>query len=191
MLSPGWSSYEQRIRYRTYDVAHLLGGEPVLGFALGNGWFRGRLTWTGGRALYGDRLGLIAQLEVTFEDGHVQVVATDDSWEAGPSAVLANDLYDGQTIDARRLDESWTRPGPTPEGWVGVEVLEFDTDRLAPYVGPPVRRQEVLRPVEVWTSPAGKTLVDFGQNLVGWLRFTSRRGRTGDHPASRGGARGR
>jgi alpha-L-rhamnosidase len=172
VLSPGWSSYEARLRYRTYHLAHLLRDRSVLGLALGNGWYRGRLTWTGRQALYGDRLGAIAQLEVTFEDGHRQVVVTDDSWASGPSAVLVNDLYDGQTIDARRLDDSWTRPGDAPEGWGGVEVLEFDTSRLTPYVGPPVRRQEVLRPVEVWRSPSGRTLVDFGQNLVGWLRFT-------------------
>ncbi len=172
VLSPGWSSYERRLRYRTYDVGNLLAERTVLGVALGNGWARGRLTWTGDRALYGDRLGLIAQLEVTFEDGHQQLVVTDERWEAGPSAVLVNDLYDGQTIDARHRDDSWTRPGPAPAGWVGVEVLAFDTGRLTPYVGPPVGRQEALSPVEIWTSPTGRTLVDFGQNLVGWLRFT-------------------
>ncbi|HET7689811.1 MAG TPA: family 78 glycoside hydrolase catalytic domain [Nocardioidaceae bacterium] len=174
VLSPGWSSYEWRLRYRTYDVTDLLDEQSVLGFAIGNGWYRGRLTWTGGRALYGDRLGVIAQLEVTYEDGHVQVVGTDDTWSAGPSAVLEDDLYDGQTIDARRADDTWTRPGVEPDGWVGVEKVEFDTSRLTPYVGPPVTRQEILGPQEIWTSPSGRTLVDFGQNLVGWLRFRVR-----------------
>ena len=74
----------------------------MLGIALGNGWFRGRLGWAGGRAHYGDELGAFAQLEIEFDDGHVQTVVTDESWTAGPSAVVANDLYDGQTIDARR-----------------------------------------------------------------------------------------
>jgi alpha-L-rhamnosidase len=171
VLSPGWSSYEWRVRYRTYDVAHLLDDRSVLGVSLGNGWYRGRLTWSGARALYGERLGLIAQLEVTYADGYRQVEVTDESWSAGPSAVLVNDLYDGQTIDARRYDDTWAKPGPTPDGWIGVETLDFDTGVLTPYVGPPVTRQEVVRPVKVWVSPSGKTLVDFGQNLVGWLRF--------------------
>jgi alpha-L-rhamnosidase len=174
VLSPGWSSYEWRIRYRTYDVAHLLESRSVLGVSLGNGWYRGRLTWSGASGLYGDRLAVIAQLEITYADGHRQVVVSDDTWTAGPSAVLANDLYDGQTTDARRCDHSWTTPGAVPEGWRGVEVLEFDTGLLTPYVGPPVTRQEVLHPVEIWTSPSGRTLVDFGQNLVGWLRFRVR-----------------
>jgi alpha-L-rhamnosidase len=170
VLSPGWSSYEWRIRYRTYDVASKLRKRNVLGVALGNGWYRGRLTWSGRRALYGDRLGVIAQLEVTFEDGHRQVVVTDETWTAGPSTVVANDIYDGQTIDARRRDDEWTRPGPVPAGWAGVDVLDFDTRLLAPYIGPAVVRQDTLRPERIWTSPSGRTLVDFGQNLVGWLR---------------------
>jgi alpha-L-rhamnosidase len=174
VLSPGWSSYEWRIRYRSYDVASQLRETNVLGVALGNGWYRGRLTWSGKRALYGDRLGVIAQLEVTFTDGHRQVVVTDDTWTAGPSDVVANDIYDGQSIDARRRDDSWTRPGAEPEGWVGVEVLDFDTSLLAPYVGPAVVRNETLRPTEISTSPTGRTLVDFGQNLVGWLRVRVR-----------------
>jgi alpha-L-rhamnosidase len=174
VLSPGWSSYEWRLRYRSYDVAALLEERTVLGLALGNGWYRGRLTWSGQRALYGDRLGAIAQLEITFADGHRQVVLTDDTWTAGPSATVTNDLYDGQTVDARRRDDSWTRPGATPAGFGDVEVLDFDTSLLAPYVGPPVVRQETLRPTEIWTSPAGRTLVDFGQNLVGWLKVRVR-----------------
>src|SRR3712207_3363432 len=109
VLSPGWSSYEWRLRYRSYDVTDRLQPTPqgelasqqphVLGLALGNGWFRGRLGWAGGRNYYGSELGAFAQLEVTFADGHVQRVVTDDSWTAGPSEVLANDLYDGQSID--------------------------------------------------------------------------------------------
>ena len=161
VLSPGWSSYEWRLRYRSYDVTSLLAQHSVLSVALGNGWYRGRLGWSGKRAFYGDRLGLIAQLEIDFADGHRQLVVTDASWTAASSTTVANDLYDGQTIDASRREERTA----------AVEVIDFDNARLTPYVGPPVRRQETLRPVRIWSSPAGKTLVDFGQNLVGWLRL--------------------
>jgi alpha-L-rhamnosidase len=172
VLSPGWSSYEWRLRYRTYDVKDLLRPTTVLGISLANGWSRGRLGWNGNRAFYGDRLAVIAQLEVTFADGHRQLVSTDETWRAGPSATLANDLYDGQTIDARLADDRWMHPGAAPPGWGGVETLDFDTSRLTPYIGPPVIRHEAVAPVNIWLSPSGRTLVDFGQNLVGWLRFT-------------------
>ncbi len=179
VLGPGWSSYEWRLRYREHDVTALLdqttGGHTgsdtlVLGLALGNGWFRGRLGWSGGRAYYGSELGAFAQLEIEFADGHVQTVVTDESWTAGPSAVLANDLYDGQTIDARRRDDAWLRPGHDDPAWVGVHRGPLDEATLTPYIGPPVRRVLEVAPVGIWTSPSGRTLVDFGQNLVGWLR---------------------
>jgi alpha-L-rhamnosidase len=172
VLTPGWSSYEWRLRYATYDVADLVDTSNVLGLALGNGWFRGRLGWSGRTGLYGEELGAFAQLEVTFDDGATQIIATDLSWTAGRSAVLANDLYDGETIDARLRDDSWLRPGFTGENWVGVHVLDFDTKILTPYVGPGVVRWNELPVKELTTSPSGKTLVDFGQNLVGWVRVT-------------------
>ncbi len=175
VLSPGWSSYEWRLRYAQHDVTELLPAVDqlvVLGLALGNGWFRGRLTWSGVRALYGDRLGAIAALTVTYADGYNQVIRTDESWTAGPSAVIADDLYDGQTVDARLVSDAWLQPGIADDSWAGVEPIEFDTTTLVPYVGPSVVRQEEIRPVQIWSSPAGKTLVDFGQNLVGWLKFT-------------------
>jgi alpha-L-rhamnosidase len=174
VLSPGWSSYEWRLRYRSYDVTALLQPTSVLGIALGNGWFRGRLGWGGGRAYYGKELVALAQLEIEFSDGHVQSVVTDETWTAGPSAVVSNDLYDGQTIDARRHSDAWLGRGFSDDAWAGVHPIEFDFSRLTPYIGPPVRRQEELQPIKIWTSPAGKTLVDFGQNLVGWVRLKVR-----------------
>ena len=176
VLSPGWSSYEWRLRYREYDVTDQLqdqaDGAVVLGIALGNGWFRGRLTWSGARHLYGDRLGAIAALTISYADGYQQVIRTDESWTSGPSHVLADDFYDGQTIDARLASDAWLQPGFTDETWTGVVALDFDPDKLIGYVGPPVVRHEEVRPVEIWQSPEGKTLIDFGQNLVGWLKFT-------------------
>lgn len=173
VLSPGWSSYEWRLRYRSYDVTSLVTATSVIGVELGNGWYRGRLAWHGMSNLYGSELGFFGQLDIEFEDGHVQSVASDTSWQAGPSATTSNDLYDGQAIDARRLQQGWAEPGFAPGGgWTGVRELAFDAGRLAEPVGPPVVRAGVVRPVKVFASPSGKTLVDFGQNLVGWLRFS-------------------
>lgn len=171
VLSPGWSSYEWRLRYRSYDVTALVGPATVIGVSLGNGWYRGRLAWHGMSNLYGDELGFFGQLDIEFEDGHVQTVASDSSWQSGPSATTFNDLYDGQTIDARRNQPGWAEPGFDARTWAGVRTLEFDAGRLAEPVGPPVVRAAVVRPVEIFASPSGKTLVDFAQNLVGWLRF--------------------
>jgi alpha-L-rhamnosidase len=74
VLSPGWSSYEWRLRYRSYDVTSLLRPTSVLGIALGNGWFRGRLGWSGASALYGKELAALAQLEIEFSGQCVWLV---------------------------------------------------------------------------------------------------------------------
>ena len=171
LLTPGWSSYEWRLRYATYDVTELIESNSVIGLALGNGWFRGRLGWSGKSGFYGEELGAFAQIELNFSDGTTQLVTTDETWKAGQSAVVTNDLYDGETIDARRRDSAWLRPGFTGDNWVGVHALDFDTSILSPYIGPRVTRWNELPVQKIWTSPSGKTLVDFGQNLVGWVRL--------------------
>lgn len=167
-LAPGWTSYAHRLRYQTYDVTALVrDGDNSLDVLLGNGWYRGRLGFRGGRAYYGDRLALLAQLEVTTADGTVHMLATDGSWTAGESRVLANDLYDGQRTDLRR-------PATPPTCADLVDVHDEDLSRLVGPDGPPVRVTQHLPAVTVTTSPSGRTLVDFGQNLVGWVRLRVR-----------------
>jgi alpha-L-rhamnosidase len=168
-LAPGWTSYAHRLRYQTFDVTDLVRpGINTLEVLLGNGWYRGRLGFTGSRALYGDRLALLAQLEVATTDGAVHVVATDGSWTATESAVLADDLYDGQRTDLGR--DPLGRGGDED----AVEVVDADLSRLVAPDGPPVRITEVVPAVELLTSPSGRTLVDFGQNVVGWVRLRVR-----------------
>ncbi|WP_245574155.1 family 78 glycoside hydrolase catalytic domain [Amycolatopsis nigrescens] len=165
VLAPGWTAYQHRLRYQTHDVTALLReGENTLDVLLGNGWFRGRLAWIGKRAFYGERLALLAQLEVGYQDGSVDVIGTDELWTARASGILADDLYDGQHTDFR----------PAKSTIDTVEVVEADLGRLVAPEGPPVRVTEVLPAVEVWRSPSGKTLVDFGQNLVGRVRLRLR-----------------
>ena len=166
VLAPGWTSYGHRLRYQTYDVTGLVreGGND-LEVLLGNGWYRGRLGWDGRHAHYGDRLALLAQLEVTTSDGRVIRLGTDASWMARESGVLADDLYDGQRTDLR--PRTGDRTG-------AVEVVDADLARLVAPEGPPVRVTQTLPATAVFSSPSGATLVDFGQNLVGWVRLRVR-----------------
>jgi alpha-L-rhamnosidase len=167
VLNPGWTSYEWRLAYQTYDVADLLRRSSAarLELLLGNGWYRGRLGFAGADANYGDEISVAAALVIVFADGHVQRVVTSIEWQAFASDTTRNSLYNGQTVDARLRAER------TP-----LEIVEANVDRgrLVAQTSPPILRHEVLRPVEIWQSPSGKTLVDFGQNLVGWLRFSVR-----------------
>ncbi|WP_430645514.1 family 78 glycoside hydrolase catalytic domain [Agromyces sp. GXS1127] len=167
VLDPGWTAYEWRLPYQEHDVRDLVAtgsGAVRLDLVLGNGWYRGDLAFAGANANYGDVISVAAVLEVTYRDGSVQRIITDANWSAVASDTTRNSLYNGQTIDARR------RHVEAPP----LEVLEVDVDRgrLVPQSGPPVLRHETFQPTAIWTSPTGRTLVDFGQNLVGWLRLT-------------------
>jgi alpha-L-rhamnosidase len=162
VFAPGWSSYGSRLAYDTYDVTALLQpGDNELAALLGDGWYRGALVWGDRRhrCHYGDRVGLLAQLEVTLEDGSVVTVATsDDGWTARVGPVRWADIYDGCEVDLTA----------TP---VYGDVLVLDTDlreRLFVREGPPVRRTEVLPSRESWGDPV---VHDFGQNLAGWVRL--------------------
>ncbi|WP_019929575.1 family 78 glycoside hydrolase catalytic domain [Nocardia sp. BMG111209] len=174
VLTPGWSSYEWRVRYARWDVTGLVAQRNVLGILIGNGWYAGHLGFFGTKGLYGTQRSAWAELRITFTDGHIQTVGTDGSWRSGPGAVLADDLYQGQTIDARLLDDAWTRTDAELPGWTGVRIVEFDHERLTPYLGPGVVRREEIAPQRIWNSPSGKMLIDFGQNLVGWIRMRTR-----------------
>lgn len=176
LFTPGWTSFEWRIRYSDSDVTELLkekaGRRVAIGLALGNGWYRTRLEGAGGSVAphYGEELAGFAEIHVTFTDGHQQVIASDATWMAGPGDTSQNGLYDGQHVDARLRTPGWNTVGFDETGWGSVHAVDVDAAKLTPYIAPPVRRQFTLSPVRMWESPRGTVLVDFGQNLVGWVR---------------------
>ena len=174
VMAPGWTSYHHRLRYQTFDVTGLLHAGPnALGAMLGDGWFRGRLGFGGGRSnIYGDRLALLAQLEVEYADGGTECFNTDENWRAATGPILFNDIYDGEIYDARLEKPGWSEPGFDDSSWTGVKKIDWDLATLFAPLGPPVRATELVTPVSICTSLSGRTIVDFGQNLVGRLRIT-------------------
>lgn len=173
ILSPGWTVYRERLRYYTYDVIeHLVPGVNAIGAWLGDGWYRGRLGWRGGfRNLSGDDLSFLGQLELTYEDGAREVVATDTTWKSARSAIVASGIYDGEDYDAREERDGWSRAGFDDAEWGRVQLRRRDTATLVAPTGPPVRVTQEVRPVEVITTPSGRRILDFGQNLVGFVRL--------------------
>ncbi|CAM5467696.1 family 78 glycoside hydrolase catalytic domain [Leifsonia shinshuensis] len=172
-LAPGWTAYESRLRYQTYDVTDLIrGGETTIGAWLADGWWRGYLGWDGRREWYGTELGLLAQLEVEYEDGERRVIGTDRAWESAAGPIVSADLYKGEHFDARLYDPGWSTPASTTGDWRPVTISEFDTGLLVAPDGPPVKVTQTVPVADVIVSPSGRTILDFGQNLVGRLRIT-------------------
>ncbi|MBN1581946.1 MAG: family 78 glycoside hydrolase catalytic domain [Anaerolineae bacterium] len=171
-LTPGWTSYDHRLQYQVYDVTDLLcEGDNVLGSVLADGWYRGWLGFSGNRNTYGDRLALLLQLNVTYADGRQVVITSDGDWRATTGPVRTADLYNGETYDARMEKPGWASPGYDDRAWQGVRRLDQAKDRLVAQAGPLVKRQEEIRPVQIIHTPAGETVFDLGQNMVGWVRL--------------------
>jgi alpha-L-rhamnosidase len=182
LLAPGWTSYQHRLVYRTQDVTGLLRpGTNVLGAELADGWYRGHLTPERLRNLYGERLGLIAQLEVDLGGDESVIIGSDTSWEWAGGPRRSADIYDGEIYDTRVEVPGWSGPlGGTVDsdssGDAAWEPVEPDPDdhahraALTP-AGPPVRVVEELGVVNRWIRPDGRVVLDFGHNIVGWPRL--------------------
>lgn len=171
-FTPGWTAYDFRYQYQTYDVTAMVqSGANCLAATLGDGWFRGRLAWDGKRNTYGTKLALLAQLEITYTDGTTEIVGSDEKWKASTGAVLISDIYNGETYDARLEKTGWSEAGFDTSGWKGVTVLDSVKAKVVAPAGPPVKRIEEIKPVKVLKTPAGDTVLDMGQNMVGWMRF--------------------
>ncbi len=175
VLTPGWTSYNHRIQYQTFDVTELVHeGDNVLGAMLGDGWYRGYLGHRGQRGLYGDRLALLLQLHLTYANGHVEIINSDTQWRAVRGPVLMSDIYMGETYDARREKPGWDKAGYDDSEWHPVRRIDHAKDTVVAQVGHFVRRHEEIRPVRRLRSPRGETIFDLGQNMVGWVRVRAR-----------------
>ncbi|MBE3100214.1 MAG: family 78 glycoside hydrolase catalytic domain, partial [Planctomycetes bacterium] len=172
LFTPGWTSYSKRLQYQTYDVTSLLKrGSNAVGVTLGNGWYRGDLGWENRRNIYGDRLGLLAQIRITYDNGREEIIGTNQQWRAATGSILMSEIYHGETYDARLEKAGWTEPGYDDRGWSPVSVADHPKDRLVAPAGPPIRRIQELKPVKVFKTPAGDIVADMGQNMVGWVRL--------------------
>jgi alpha-L-rhamnosidase len=172
VLTPGWTVYGKRLQYQTYDVGdQIVQGENAIGVTLGDGWYRGNLGFSGQRNVYGEKLALLLQLQIAYEDGRVQTVCSDDAWKATTSPILASDIYNGETYDARLEKSGWSAAGYDDGDWAGVQVVEHSKEILVAPAGPPVLKIKEIAPVEIVQTPEGDTVVDMGQNMVGWLRL--------------------
>ncbi|KAJ8108539.1 hypothetical protein OPT61_g8108 [Boeremia exigua] len=182
-LAPGFTEYMDRLQYQTYDVSKLLRpGRNCLGVRVAEGWFNGRIGFEGGRRnIWGEQNTLIAQLEATLGDGSVQQVISDDSWSVTEGPVRLAEIYDGEKYDATKEVDGWSLGDGNSDSWQSVQVLDSLPERtkLVAGYGEPVRRIETVKPIEQITTPSGKTILDFGQNLVGYVRILNVRGTAG------------
>ncbi|QEG22901.1 alpha-L-rhamnosidase [Mariniblastus fucicola] len=175
VLSPGYTTYSKRTETLTYDVTPLVQkGSNAIGASLGEGWYAGNLLLRKRKELAGLTPKLLGQLELTYDDGSVQTVSTDELWkgmDAGP--LQATGFYHGEDYDARKELGQWSSVGFDDKAWKAVTANAIEAKPLlVPKRLPPVKVKQEVVAVAVTEPEAGKFVFDFGQNLVGVPKVT-------------------
>ena len=169
-LTPGWTSYNKRLQYQVYDVTNMLSnGNNAIGATVGNGWYRGYLAWEDNKNIYGSKLGLLAQLNITYSNGTSETIVTDEKWKSSTGAIKSVEIYHGETYDAREDKKGWSKAGFNDAGWKGVNLPTVAFNNLVATENEPVKKHETFKAIKLFTTPAGEKVLDFGQNLVGWV----------------------
>lgn len=167
ILAPGMTDYRKRIQYQTYDVTALLKQENTVELRLADGWYRGSTAAFGITGVYGWQTSVIAQLEVSYTDGTREIICTDDSWAwSNDGPIRFSDLKDGEVYNAM-MKTSYDGKAV---------IVEAPQAPLVASNNVAVREQEKLVPT-VLRSADGKRVLDFGQNIAGYLKFTVRGGK--------------
>ena len=163
ILAPGWTVYQKRLQVQQYELRIRPGQENELTVLVGKGWYRGRLAgWLPGQnSSAALPAALTAELTLRYPDGHTDTICTDASWQTAESAVRFSELYDGETYDAAF----------EPSVWTPAVICDGPTDTLIEQQGEPVREQERIAPARIFKTPAGEIVVDFGQNLTGYVEI--------------------
>ena len=162
VLDPGNTVHYKRTLYSTYDVTALLKpGGNAAGLMLGHGWWKGTCAgWL--------------QLRVEFTDGSTQSIATDDSWRWSTGAILRESFYHGERYDARLEQAGWNEAGFNDGAWKAVRRMETPPEKMMAEVMPPIRVNGTVKPVSLTPRPGGSFILDFGQNLTGWIQLNVR-----------------
>lgn len=189
-LTPGWTHYLKTLHYQTYEIPaeQVTSGTNFITVTLGNAWWSSGLGWGGGKFSYSQGpCRLLFQMELEFYDGSRQTIVSDETWQAKLSPVVSNTLYDGEVYDARlENNNSWVKAtilddesntttlfGEKPETNRAEEAETFRTRdlKLTASPAPPVRVIQEILPVSITEPRKGRYVLDFGQNLVGYVRL--------------------
>ncbi len=169
-LDPGYTRYDKRVLYSTYDVtANLREGENALGIMLGNGWFNVQTlaSWDFDTASWRASPRMLLELRIEFEDGTTERIFSDANWKTAAGPILFNSIYGGETYDARQEQPGWDQTGFDDGQWDAAQVVKGPGGKLVAQAMYPIMVDKTLRPVSVTEPKPGVYVFDAGQNLAG------------------------
>jgi len=179
-FTPGWTDYDVRVYYNTFDVTkRLKTGFNALGAILADGWYSGHIGWGSKRDHYGENPRFSAQLHLEFADGSTKIVTTDKTWKAATGPILEGDFLMGEAYDARREMPGWSTAEFDDGAWHSVDVADAIKPRIEAYPGVLVRRFKEIKPVKIAEPEDGTYVYDMGTNFAGFVRLRVRRAEPG------------
>ena len=175
ILDPGFTRYDKRALYLTYDVTDVLRqGSNAVGVILGNGWLnvQTRAFWNFDNAPWRSAPKLLMELRVEFADGRSAIVPTDGRWKTSDAPVGFNNIYSGESYDARKEQPGWDTAAFDDSRWAPAQVVAGPGGRLAAQTMPPIQLERRLAPVALSEPKPGVYVYDFGQNFAGFAQLT-------------------
>ena len=171
-FTPGWTDYNTRVYYQTYDVTNLIAQSGnAIGAILADGWYAGYLGFGKKREHYGDKPRVSAQLEIEYTDGDRQTIVTDKSWKAAYGPLLESDFLMGEIYDSRRESPGWATYLFNDSAWEAAAVADRIEGRIQSYPGVTVRKILEIKPKKLTEPKKGEYVFDMGQNFAGWVRL--------------------
>ncbi|MES2374188.1 MAG: family 78 glycoside hydrolase catalytic domain [Bacteroidota bacterium] len=179
-FTPGWTAYHKRLQYQVYDVTNMLTkGNNAIGVTLGNGWYRGYIGFSGQQNVYGKDIALLLQIDINYSDGTSEKIITNENWKSSTGSIRSSEIYNGEIIDAREEKKGWALPGYDDSKWSGVKLVDGSMSTLIATYNELIKKKEIFKPVKIFKTPKGEQVIDFGQNLVGWVTIKVK-GNAGD-----------
>ncbi len=174
VLDPAFTRYDRSVKYVVHDITSLLRNSSVnaIGVVLGNGWYNqhSRTAWDFDRAPWRDAPVILAQAEMTYEDGRTEIIATGSDWKFSSGPITFNDVHNGEHYDARLELQAWDQPGYYDSPWTSAFEKNGPSGRLSAQLMPPIRVVKKLTPVKT-RQVGNKVVYDIGQNISGWIRI--------------------
>jgi len=171
---PGWTDYDKRLYYQTFDITdQLQQGENVIGAVIADGWYAGYIGYglfvrlDKVREYYGVNPSFMGQIQIEYEDGTFETIASDTSWKSNQGAILEADILMGETYDARLEHSGWDTVGYDDSTWKAPKVYTYPNGKLEAHPGTLVKNTERLKPIEMTEPSPGTYVFNLGKNVAG------------------------